>query len=304
MKMDSPGTTADQPFLARRRIRPRVAWLMLPLAVVMLFGYLAPLGQSLVNSFHPNTPAGIDTVHWTLANYAKLLDPFYFGIFVRTLRISLVISLITAVLAYPIAIYIARLGPRAQALMLLAYMAPWLVNVVVKAFGWSLLLRGNGIINQVLRELGIIDAPLQLMFNETGVVIGLVHGHFMFVLLPLWVAISGLDPNLRWAAGNLGAPPWRIFAHVVFPLTLPALVAGAIINFTMNMAAFATPAILGGSRTRVISYVAYEINLVDLNWPFGGAMAVALLVITLVLVSLAQWLARTSNRAAFREPAA
>jgi ABC-type spermidine/putrescine transport system permease subunit I len=182
-------------------------------------------------------------------------------------------------------------------------MAPWLINVVVKAFGWSLLLRGNGLVNQLLRELGVIDQPLQLMFNETGIVIGLVHGHFMFVLLPLWAAVSGIDEHLRWAAANLGARPWRVFFHVVLPLTLPALVAGAVINFTMNMAAFATPAILGGSRTRVISYVAYEVNLVDLNWPLGAAMALSLLVITLALVWLGQWLARSAQPAAFRQSA-
>ncbi len=117
------------------------------------------------------------------------------------------------------------------------------------------------------------------------------------------MALSGLDPNLRWAAGNLGARPAQIFWRVTLPLTLPALLAGAIINFTMNMAAFATPAILGGSRVRVVSYVAYEVNLVELNWPFGGALAVALLGITLILIALAQRLARAGGRAATAEAA-
>jgi putative spermidine/putrescine transport system permease protein len=150
-----------------------VALLVVPLVLVMLLGFAAPLLQGLVNSFHPNTPAGIDPSRWTLDNYARLFDSYYAGVFLRTLRVSLIISLITAVLAYPVAIYIAGLRPRAQALLLLIYVAPWLVNVVVKAFGWSLLLRGNGIVNQALRGLGLIDAPLQLMFNETGIVIGL-----------------------------------------------------------------------------------------------------------------------------------
>lgn len=298
-----PATTAEHAPLVLPRLRGGVAWLVLPLAALMLAGYVAPLLSSIGNSFHPYTPAGIARSQWTLANYAALLDPYYFGVFVRTLRVSLVISLITAVLAYPVALYAARLAPRAQALLLLVYMAPWLVNVVVKAFGWSLLLRGNGIVNQALRELGVIDRPLPLMFNETGIIIGLVHGHFMFVLLPLWAAVAGIDPHLRYAAANLGARPWRVFVHVVLPLTLPSLVAGTIINFTMNMAAFATPAILGGSRARVISYVAYQVNLVDLNWPLGAAMALALLVITLALVWLAQYVARASQPAVFRESA-
>ena len=287
----------------RRRQGREIALLVTPLVLVMLAGYLAPLLQSAGNSLHPNTPAGIDASRWTLANYFRLLDPYYFGIFVRTLRVSLIVTLVSVVLVYPVAIYITRLGRRAQAMLLLLYMAPWLISVVVKAFGWSLLLRGNGLVNQALLGVGLIDAPLQLMFNETGIVIGLVHGHLLFVLLPLWVALGSLDPNLHWAAGNLGARPSQIFWRVTLPITLPALLAGAVINFTMNMAAFATPAILGGSRVRVMSYVAYETNLVELNWPFGGALAVALLVVTLGLVWFGQRLARIGSRGSFREAA-
>ncbi|HVL73976.1 MAG TPA: ABC transporter permease [Beijerinckiaceae bacterium] len=275
---------------------PGAALLLVPLLVAMLAFYLAPLLRTFANSFHPFTPAGIDTATWTLANYARLFDPFYADTFLRTVRVSFVITLITCVLAYPVALWMVRLSRRAQALLLLVYMAPWLVNVVVKALGWSLILGGNGIINRSLRALGMTGPPLQLMFNETGIVIGLVHGHFMFVLLPLWAAMSGLDPNLRWAAANLGAGPLQVFWRITLPLTLAALLAGALINFTMNLAAFATPALLGGSRARVVSFVAYEVNLIELNWPFGGALAVALFVLTLVPIWLAQRLSRRGGR--------
>ena len=275
-----------------------------PLALTLLATFVWPLLQGMVNSFHPNTRTGIDTASWTLANYYALFDSYYFGVLVRTLRISLIVTIVTGCLAYPVAIYISRLRPRAQALMLLVYMAPWLVNVVVKAFGWSLLLSSNGVINQALRAMGLIDAPLRLMLNETGVVIGLVHGHFVFVLLPLWAALSALDANLHWAAATLGAKPWQIFYRVVVPLTLPALVAGLIINFTMNMTAFATPALLGGARARVVSFLAYEVNLVDLNWPLGSAMAVGLLAITLILIWLSQRITASGKRRVVFEGAA
>lgn len=261
---------------------------MLPLSLVLALVFLWPLFDSAINSFHPFSRAGIDRGSWTLANYAKLFDAYYLGILWRTIHVSLIVTLVTACLAYPVAIYIIGLKPRAQALFLLIYMTPWLVNVVVKAFGWSLLLSSNGVINQTLRALGIIDAPLRLMLNETGIAIGLIHGHFVFVLLPLWAALGGLDPNLRWAAANLGARPWSIFRRVTLPLTLPALVAGLIINFTMNMTAFATPALLGGARARVASFLAYEVNLVELDWPLGSAMAVGLLGVSLALVFLSQ----------------
>ncbi|MCC6468232.1 MAG: ABC transporter permease, partial [Alphaproteobacteria bacterium] len=261
---------------------------VLPLSLVLALVFLWPLFDSAINSLHPFSRAGIDRATWTLANYTKLFDAYYIGILWRTIHVSLIVTGVTACLAYPVAIYIIALRPRAQALFLLIYMTPWLVNVVVKAFGWSLLLSSNGVINQALKALGIIDTPLRLMLNETGIAIGLIHGHFIFVLLPLWAALGGLDPNLRWAAANLGARPWSIFRRVTLPLTLPALVAGLIINFTMNMTAFATPALLGGARARVASYLAYEVNLVELNWPLGSAMAVGLLAVSLALVFLSQ----------------
>lgn len=259
-----------------------------PLALVMLGLFVWPMLESVVNSFHPHTPAGVDRDQWTLANYVKLIDPFYLGVLWRTFRISLVTALVTAVLAFPMAWYISELRPRAQAYWLMLFVAPWLVNVAVKAFGWSLILGVNGIVNRTLRDLGVIDAPIRLMFNELGIVIGLVHGHFMFVLLPLWAALANFDRTLIWAAGNLGATPRQVFTRVVLPLTLPALMAGMIINFTMNMTAFATPALLGGSRARVVSFLAYEVNLVDLNWPLGAAMAMLLLVITLASIVAGQ----------------
>ncbi|SLN64529.1 ABC transporter permease [Oceanibacterium hippocampi] len=267
-----------------------------PLVILMLLFFVWPLLESIVNSFHGYSLAGIDTSVWTLANYTKLMEPFYLGILWRTIRVSLTTTLLTAALAFPIAWYIAELKGRAQGYWLLLFVTPWLINVAVKAFGWTLILSATGVINTTLRGLGIIDSPLQLMFNETGILIGLVHGHFMFILLPLWAALAGLDRSLIWAAKNLGSGQISVFTRVVLPMVLPALLAGMIINFTMNMAAFATPALLGGSRVRVMSYLAYEINLVDLNWPFGAAMAVLLLVVTMGLVQMSQKVTASGKR--------
>ncbi len=262
-----------------------------PLLAVMVVGFVWPLLQALTNSLHPNTPEGIDFAHWTLHNYARLADPYYGEILVRTLRISLIVTAITAILAYPVALFIARLSPRAQSLAILAYISPWLVNTVVKALGWTLLLRPNGIVNRLLLDLGLVASPLKLMLNETGIVIALVPGHFMFVLLPLWAALSALDPALSWAAGTLGTRPSEVFWRVVLPMTLPAFIAGLVINFIMNMTAFAVPMFIGGTRAMVASMLAYRVNLVSLDWPLGGAIAVALLALTLAVVWFGQRLA-------------
>ena len=267
-----------------------------PLVVLMLLFFVWPLLGSIINSFHGYTLAGVDYSVWTLENYDKLLESYYLGILWRTIRVSLLTTIITAILAFPVAWYIAELKGRVQGYWLLLFVAPWLVNVAVKAFGWTLILSPNGFINQILRGLGVIDSPLRLMFNETGMIIGLVHGHFMFILLPLWAALAGFERSLIWAASNLGAGRVDVFGRIVLPMVLPALLAGMIINFTMNMAAFATPALLGGSRVRVMSYLAYEVNLVDLNWPFGAAMAVLLLIVTMGLVQLSQRITASGKR--------
>jgi putative spermidine/putrescine transport system permease protein len=278
--------------------RVAAPWLFAaPLLLVMAAGFVWPLVQALTNSLHPNTPQGIDFAEWTLDNYRRLADPFYGGILVRTVRISLIVTAITAMLAYPVALFIARLTPRAQSLVILAYISPWLVNTVVKALGWTLLLRTNGVVNTILRQLDVISAPLKLMINETGVVIALVPGHFMFVLLPLWAAVSALDPALSWAAGTLGARPSAVFWRVVLPITLPAFIAGLVINFIMNMTAFAIPMLLGGARNMVASMLAYQVNLVSLDWPLGGALAVALLAFTLMLVWAGQRIAALATAA-------
>ena len=271
----------------------RTAWLfLLPLAVLMGASYVAPLFGSAVNSLHPNTPAGIDAGTWTLDNYARLNDPLLGDVVWRTLRIGAAVTGISALLAYPVALWIGRRRPRAQAWLLLAYISPWLVNTVVKAFGWMLLLRNNGVLNTLLIQGGIIGRPLRLMLSETGVAIALLPGHFMFVLLPLWAALGGLDPALRWAAGTLGARPMAVFRHVVLPLTLPSLVAGLVVNFIMNVTAFAIPALLGGVRNEVVSMTAYQTSLVMFNWPAGAALAMALLAGTLLLVWAGQRLVR------------
>jgi len=270
------------------RTRLRGIGFVLPLLLVMLAAYVWPLWQAMLNALHPNTPQGIDTAQWTLANFVHLSDPLYLQVLTRTLRISVMVSAVAGLAAYPVALRLSRTAPRWQPWMILAFVSPFLINTVVKSFGWSLLLRANGLVNTALQVLHITDTPLHLMLNETGVVIALVPGHFMFVLLPLWGAIAAIDPNLGWAAGTLGARRWQVFRHVVLPLSWPALVTGLVINFIMNMTAFAAPAILGGARTLVVSVLAYQVNLEQLNWPLGSAIAVALLAFTLALVGAGQ----------------
>lgn len=281
-----------------RRAGLAIDWLpvalLLPLFGVFAVWYVAPLFGTVLNSFHPYELSGIRTDKWTLENYTEIsTDPYYRTIFIRTLGITAAVAVASAVFVYPVALFIGRQKPSVQTYLLLIYITPWLVNVTVKAFGWVLLLGPGGIINNALRSVGLIAGPLPLMFNEFGVFIGLFHAQFIFVLLPVWAALHGLDKNIVYAAANLGAGQATIVRRIIVPLTLPALAAGLIINMTMSLSAFTTPALLGGSRTKVLSYLSHEINLVQLNWPLGAAAGVVLLALTLVPILLVRAFGRS-----------
>lgn len=248
--------------------------------------FLSPLGNTLKTSFHLySRTKGVDTSVIVLENYVKLLtDPYYLQILIRTLRISLVVTIICVIVGYAVGYYLANANRRSQAVFILIYLAPWFVSIIVKAFGFTLLLAPNGYLNKILLGIGLVDKPLRLMWSELGIVIGMVHIYLIFVILSVFSCLVGQDPLLRKAAANLGATGWQTFTRVTLPLSLPGLLAGSVIVFTLTMSAFVTPAVLGGRRVQMMANVAFNQTVEMLNWPFGGAIALFLMLLTVVMV--------------------
>jgi putative spermidine/putrescine transport system permease protein len=270
--------------------------LVAPLLILFGFFFIAPLAQSFITSFHTQSPSGAISDVWTLANYKALGNRYYIGILVRTLRIGAEVTIIAAILAYPVAIFIAGSSRTWQTILTFLYVAPWFVNVAVKALGWTFLLSPHGIVNEVLRSLGLIEVPLRLMNNETGVIIGLTHASLVLVVLPLTAAIQAIEPALIAAAGNLGARGWQVFCLVIFPLTIPALAVGVAITFLLAITAYATPTLLGGVSTPMMAYLTFQVNLVRLDWPLGSAMAVAFLAVTLSVLGVLHLVVRRATK--------
>jgi putative spermidine/putrescine transport system permease protein len=267
-----------------------------PLLIVFGFFFLVPLAQSFVTSFHPQSASGVISGVWTLRNYRALDDRYYVDILVRTLRIGAEVTIIAALLAYPVAFFIAGASRTWQTFLTFLYVAPWFVNVAVKALGWTFLLSRHGIVNEGLTRLGLIEHPLRLMNNETGVVIGLVHASLVLLVLPLTAAIQAIEPALIAAAGNLGARGWQVFCLVIFPLTIPALAVGVAITFLLAITAYATPTLLGGVSTPMVAYLTFQVNLVRLDWPLGSAMAAAFLAVTLILLGALHLVVRRATK--------
>jgi putative spermidine/putrescine transport system permease protein len=260
---------------------PRWAPYLLVLPALLLFVgiVLIPIGMTVLLSFHDwGQYKGIEPV-LILKNWKEVWSDGYFHeMFLRTFRIAVLITLLTAMLGAPEAYILSRMRNPWRGIFLLVVLGPLLISVVARTLGWALLFGGSsGVVNKALMSLGLISAPLPFMFTETGVVVALAHVLMPFMVLSVWAALQRLDPQIENAAASLGAGQLTILRRIVLPQIVPGILSGAIIVFALAASAFATPAIIGGRRLKVASTLAYDEFLNTLNWPLGAAVATLLL---------------------------
>jgi len=268
--------------------RPGLAPYALSAPAIALFAavVLVPIALTVLLSFHDySSTEGILTV-FVLKNWRELFaDPYFREMFLRTLRISLWVTAICAVLGASEAYILNRMSARWKGIFLLVILGPLLISVVARTLGWALLFGGStGVVNQGLMALGVISAPIPFMFTETGIVVALSHVLMPFMVLSVWAALQRLDPQIENAARSLGASPATVLRRVVLPQVMPGVLSGGIIVFALAASAFATPAIIGGRRLKVASTLAYDEFLNTLNWPMGAAVAVLLLVALVLII--------------------
>ena len=224
---------------------------------------------------------------FTLINYATVVtDPFYLWLMARTVGLGLLVTVISLVLGYPLALKIVRSGPAMRRALIAVALSPLLINLVVRTYAWLVLLGDTGVVNNWLRALGLIGAPLPLSGNMVSVVLGLVHISLPLMALSLIGVLERIDRTLEDAADSLGASRGRILRRIILPLSLPGAAAGSLLVFTFAISAFVTPALLGGNRVSTISTLIYEKFTFSANWPVGATLVVVLLVINLGIVVL------------------
>ena len=259
--------------------------LLSPALLVLLAVFVAPLLFLVPTSLHPYVPGqGIGT-SWTLSNYTDILgDPFYLRIIGRTLMLGLIVVAATLVIGYPLAYFLARTRSRLRPWLIILVVFPLLLNLVVRSFGWIVLLANRGLINDWLIRMELIETPIKLLFNFTGLLIGLSHIFLPFMVLVLIGTIQNIPRDLENAALTLGASRREVFAKVTLPLSLPGILSGGILVFVLTISALVTPRLLGGPTYQVMSTLIFDEFLKILNWPRGAAMAFILTAIVLVLV--------------------
>jgi putative spermidine/putrescine transport system permease protein len=261
------------------------ATLVTPATLFVAFCLLAPLCilfRYSLNEFVPAKKLMVEAV--TVANYVRFFtDPYYTSILATTVRVAVMVTAVCLVLGFPLAYVVARTQSRFKHLLIISIILPLFVGNAVRAAGWMTIFGTKGAVNATLMGLGLIDKPLQIMFTEKAVIIGIIAVNLPFMVLTLQSVIEGIDRAVEEAAFSLGAPPGTMFRRVLWPLALPGILAGTILTFILAMNAYATPFLLGGPLFKMMAPLVYNQFTQQANWPFGGAIAFILMTVTLLL---------------------
>lgn len=265
------------------RNRGMLATLLSPAVFWLLAFFVAPLLIVFVVSFGRRSLLGMVEYTFSLDNYLRVFtDTIYLRILWQSLLLASANTVLCLIIAYPFAFFIARRSPRWQNILIFLVMVPFWTNFLIRTYALIFILRDTGLINSTLIGLGVIEQPIIIMFTQTAVMIGMVYGYLPFAVLPLYASIEQLDFNYVQAAEDLGANKVQVFLKVILPLTMPGVVAAAIITFIPTLGAYVTPDLMGGGNTFLIGNLLQQQFMTVRDWPFGSALGFILMAMVLV----------------------
>lgn len=258
-------------------------WIAFPALALLVVFIVVPLLYIVGLSFLSRSAYGEVIFRWNPGNYSRLFDSLYLNIFLYSLFVATMTTLLTLLIGYPLAYFITRLRPRLRTIYLSLILVPFWTNFIIRIYAWIILLRQEGLINHLLLNLGLIKAPLEILYTPTAVLIGMVYEFLPFMILPLYTTLEKIESHFLEAAADLGARPWPAFLRITLPLSMPGIVAGSILVFIPALGMFVVPDLMGGAKTVLIGNVIRNQFLSARDWPFGSAVSLVLLVITLVV---------------------
>jgi ABC-type spermidine/putrescine transport system permease subunit I len=266
-------------------------------ALYLAVFFITPMLHMVLFSFWRQSQVGLVAVDWTLDNYREIISPYYMRLFLRTIRVAAVTTLACAIIGFPIAYFIARARPTMKSIAIFLVMSPLMVSTVVRVFGTTLIIGNTGILNQFLMDLGF--SRIRIIQTEMAIVIGLVQMLLPLMVLPIVSAIERIPRNLEEAACTLGAGWFRIFTTTIFPLSLPGLISGSILTYSLAVSALVIPALLGGAGDRMLGQQIYDQMFVAYNWPAAATLSVVLVIVTAIAATIG--LAATARLSATRQ---
>lgn len=230
---------------------------------------------------------------FTLQNYARLaVSGPYVTILINTFIISFAVTLLVGVLGYPIAYLMAQSSPKVTSLLVTAVLLPYWTPVLVRTYGWMAILQRNGPLNDVLVAFGLVNEPVEFLYHTSGAIIGMTQIMLPYLIIPVYIALRGVDKDYLKAAAGLGASPIVAFWRIYFPLSLPGFAAGALLVFILSLGFYVVPALMGGGKVTMIAMRIERSVMVYPNWGAASALAVVLLVVTLLLLAISMRIAR------------
>lgn len=257
------------------------AILVSPSLIYLIIFLAAPLLLAIVVSFLTRGTYGNIIFVPSLENYRRLIDPLYFQILLSSLWVALLTTAGCLIIGYPLAAFIARSPRKQRSFLLFLILIPFWTNFIIRIYAWIMILRTEGLINSLLLKIGLIQAPLEILYTPTAVMIGMIYEFLPFMILPLYASLEKIDQQLFDAAADLGARPWNIFSRITLPLCAPGIIAGSILVFIPAMGMFVVPDLMGGAKTMLIGNLIKNQFLIARDWPFGAAVSVILLLLTL-----------------------
>ncbi|WP_059048810.1 ABC transporter permease [Paenibacillus senegalimassiliensis] len=257
---------------------PVLLWLCLFLVVPMLIVVgISFMGRDELGNVVPG---------FNLESYKLFVDPLYLGIYWDTIVLSVLTTALCLLLSYPLAYYIANAGPRMQTWGLVLITVPFWINFLIRTYAWVLLLRTQGVVNELLLGTGLIHEPLQMLYTKGAVLLGMVYTFIPFMVLPIYVALEQMDKKLLEAASDLGATRWRSFWYITLPQTKSGIMTGSVLVYVSTTGMFVVTDILGGAKSAMISNIIQSQFLGARNWPFGSALSVIFVITSLIMILL------------------
>jgi len=272
---------------SRKFLFRKSLFLILPSIIILICFFFLPYITMVVMSFRtPSTSKPYET-GFTFSNYTKALtDAYYLNVLKNTLLFGFITTVICLVLGYPVAYHLARTKSRYKGFLYAGILSPLLVGVVIRCYGWIVILADNGLVNDMLKKMGLIQSHAQLMYNYFGVGVGLVHVFLPFMILPILGNLQGVDPALEAAARSLGASKTKTFFWIVLPLSLPGIQSGTILVFVLTISAYVIPILLGGFKVMIMPTLVVQQVLESFLWPFGAALALIMFTAAVLIIFL------------------
>jgi spermidine/putrescine transport system permease protein len=293
----SPSATEEKPAdlsvskapRSRHRLKSRVAPMLVmvsPVTLWLIFLIALPLAYVLFISFCTTDASHNIVVRFSLDNYAQLFDPLYLGIYANSLFIAAISTVVCILLGYPFAYSMASAGRVRKTVMMMLLMLPFWTNSLIRIYGWRTILGTSGVLNSVLKGIGLIQKPLEILYTPSAIILGMVYTLFPFMVLPIFTSIDKLDRTLLEAASDLGAKRWRAFLHITLPLTASGIFAGTIMVFIPVLGFFFVADLMGGGTQQMIGNLIERQFKEAYNWPLGAALSIILIVLTIVMVRI------------------